>query len=201
MKENDPVDRKQLLILLSAIFLISFSLIGFEIALSRFLSVLLSYHYVFVVLSLALLGLGMGGMLVHFFRPRIPVNEHRFKVLAFLALLFSLAVSFSILAALHVGSVSNYHMDILFYGFVLLIPFLLAGMLLAEIYRIFPAISARIYGADLIGAAAGALGAIVFLNILGGMRTHFVLGVIGSLAAVLFSTVTPPCFKYFRIRG
>ena len=47
--------------------LISFCLISIEITFSRLLSVLLSYHYVFVVLSLALLGLGAGGVFVHRF--------------------------------------------------------------------------------------------------------------------------------------
>lgn len=187
MKEDDIVTKKQSWIFLSAIFLTSFSLIAFEITLSRFLSVLLSYHYVFVVLSLALLGLGVGGMFVHFFRPKIPIAEDRFAVLTFLTSLFSLAIPFSIIIILQVSCIDNIQMNILLYGFLLLIPFFLAGVLFAEVYRIFPTISAKIYGVDLIGAAAGSFGVILLLNILGGIRTNFILGVIVSLAAMLFA--------------
>ncbi len=187
MKEDDPVNRKQLWILLSAIFLTSFSLIAFEITLSRLLSVLLSYHYVFVVLSLALLGLGMGGMFVHFFRPQIPTGEKRFQVLALFTSLFSLTIPFSIIIIVQVGYIDDIQMNILLYGFLLVFPFFLAGVLLSEVYRMFPTLSGRIYGVDLIGAAAGSVGVILFLNILGGISTNFVLGVMASLAAVLFA--------------
>ena len=63
--------------LLSGVFLLSFSLLAFEITLTRILSVLLSYHYVFVVLSLALLGLGIGGIIVYVYRSRRPVTDGR----------------------------------------------------------------------------------------------------------------------------
>jgi len=88
MKGDDSVNKKQFWILLSGIFLTSFSLIAFEITASRLISVLLSYHYVFVILCLALFGLALGGMFVHFFRPQIPLEEKRFTVLAFFASLY-----------------------------------------------------------------------------------------------------------------
>jgi hypothetical protein len=187
MKEDDPTTRKQSCILLSAIFLTSFSLIAFEITLSRFLSVLLSYHYVFVVLSLALLGLGVGGMFVHFFRPKIPIAENRFEVLTFFTSLFSLAIPFSIITILQVSYIDNIQVSILFYGFLLLIPFFLSGAILAEVYRIFPAISPKIYGVDLIGAATGSFSVILLLNIIDGIRINFILGIIASLGAILFA--------------
>jgi predicted membrane-bound spermidine synthase len=93
MKEDALIRRKQLWVLLSAIFLTSICVIAFEITLSRLLSVLLSYHYVFVVLSLALLGLGAGGMFVYFFRPQLPIEENRFLVLSFVSSMFSLSMT------------------------------------------------------------------------------------------------------------
>ncbi len=47
------IGNSRLRALLAGVFLISFSLLAFEIALTRVLSVVLSYHYVFVVVSLA----------------------------------------------------------------------------------------------------------------------------------------------------
>jgi hypothetical protein len=188
MKADPLTGRKQLAVFLSAIFLISICVIAFEITLSRLLSVLLSYHYVFVVLSLALLGLGAGGMFVHFFRPQIPIEEKRFLILTFASSLFALAIPVSAILIIQVENIDDIQMTMLSYGFLLLIPFFLAGVLLAEIYRMFPALSAKIYGADLIGAAAGSLIAIPFLNMFGGISTNFVLGGMASLAAVLFAT-------------
>jgi predicted membrane-bound spermidine synthase len=187
MKEDTLIRRKQLWILQSAIFLTSICVIAFEITLSRLLSVLLSYHYVFVVLSLALLGLGTGGMFVHFFRPQLPIEENRFFVLSFVSSLFSLTIPFSAIFIIQFGYIDDIQITMLFYGFVLLVPFFLVGVLLAEVYRIFPALSARVYGADLIGAAAGSFIAFPFLDILGGISTNLVLGCMASLAAVLFA--------------
>jgi predicted membrane-bound spermidine synthase len=187
MKEDVPINRAELRLLLIAVSLTSSSLIAFEIALSRFLSVLLSHHYVFLVLSLALLGLGLGGMFVHLFRPLpTPAEEDRFVTLAFFASLYSLTVPFSIILILLAGHLDDVK-NVLLYGIVLLIPFFLAGVLFAEIYRRFPNLSARVYGADLIGAAGGSFGAILLLNLRGGVGAHFVLGVVGSFAAMLFA--------------
>jgi predicted membrane-bound spermidine synthase len=187
MKEDALIRRKQLWVLLSAIFLTSICVIAFEITLSRLLSVLLSYHYVFVVLSLALLGLGAGGMFVYFFRPQLPIEENRFLVLSFVSSMFSLTIPFSAIFIIQVEYVDDIQIAILFYCFVLVVPFFLAGVLLAEIYRMFPAVSTMIYGADLIGAAAGSFISIPLLNILGGISTNLVLGAMASLAAVFFA--------------
>lgn len=160
--------------MLAAIFFTSFSLIGFEITLSRILSVLLSYHYVFVVLSLALLGLGLGGIFIHFFNRSLS--------LAFFACLFSLTISLSVIFITQIGSMVH----LLFYCFILFIPFFFAGVLLAKVYRMFSVISSKIYGVDLVGAAAGSLGIIPFLNIFGGVETGLLLGVVASMAGLFF---------------
>ncbi len=78
VKEDNHITRRTLWVLLVGVFLISFSLLTFEISLTRVLSVVLSYHYVFVVISLALLGLGVGGIFVRLFRPQIPRGHSRF---------------------------------------------------------------------------------------------------------------------------
>jgi len=68
-----------------------------------------------------------------------------------------------------------------------LIPFLAAGALFAEVYRTFPTISPKIYGLDLIGAAAGSYGVVIVLNNADGISTNFILSLTASLSAVLFS--------------
>jgi len=191
MKEDNLLARKQLWILLSAIFLTSFSIIAFEISLSRILSVLLSYHYVFVVVSLALLGLGMGGMFVHFLRPRVPIEEKRGAVLASFSSIFSLSIALSIILVIKLGYRGIIQINILVYCILLLIPFFLAGVILAEAYRIFAAISTKIYGADLIGSASGSFGVILFLNFVASTSTALILSLVASVAAVFFAMGGP----------
>jgi predicted membrane-bound spermidine synthase len=187
MKEDATINRKASLFLLAAIFLISFSLISFEITLSRILSVLLSYHYVFFVLSFALLGLGIGGVFVHFFRPGEPGDPNRFGILATFSSLFSLAVPVSPIMILWAAHIDNDPSGIIFYGLFLFAPFFLGGALLAEVYRMFPAVSAKTYGLDLVGAAAGSLAVVPVLNILGGINANFFLGAAAAMAALLFA--------------
>jgi hypothetical protein len=186
MKEDNETNGRTPWLLLVGVFLISFSLLAFEITLTRLLSVLLLYHFVFAVVSLALLGLGAGGIFVHFFRPQIPGGDNRFGSLAMFASLISLAIPLSVILMALMGYVAAVRDNILFYCVLLFIPFFFAGVLLAEVFRMFPAISARIYGADLVGAAIGSLGVIPILDILGGINTSFLLGVVASIAALLF---------------
>ena len=189
MKENDPLGKYRSAVLLGAVFLLSFCLISYEIVLSRLLSVLLSYHYVFLVLSLALLGLGLGGMFVHFFMAKEPEKENPLDRPTLIASLFSLAVPLSSTAVILIGAMDGGEMSLVVYGCVLLPPFLSAGALLAVVYRTFPSISPLVYGADLIGAAGGAFGAVFLLDCFGGIDSVFGLGVIAAVSAVLFSAM------------
>jgi predicted membrane-bound spermidine synthase len=186
VKEDEPLNRGTLGLLLAGVFLTSFSLLAFEITLARLLSVLLLYHFVFAVVSLALLGLGVGGIFVYFFRPQVPAGDNRFGSLALLASLISLAIPVSVILMIQIGYLDSVN-NILVYGFLLFIPFFLAGVFLAEVFRMFPELSARIYGADLVGAAIGSLGVILLLNVLGGVNTSFLLGAIAAIAALLFT--------------
>ena len=187
VKADNDITRGTLWLLLVGVFLTSLSLLALEITLARLLSVLLLYHFVFAVVSLALLGLGAGGIFVHFFRPQIPSGHNRFGSLALFASLISLSIPFSVMLMVQIGYIEAIRDNILFYCFLLFIPFFFTGVLLAEVFRMFPAISARIYGADLVGAAVGSLGVILLLDILGGINTVFLLGVIASMAALLFA--------------
>ncbi len=173
--------------LLIGVFLISFSMLAFEITLSRLLSILILYHYVFAIVSLALLGLGLGGIFVYLFRPHVPAPEKRFGTLALLASFISLAIPISVILMVQIGYLDSALNSILFYCILLFFPFFFTGIFLAEVFRTFPEISARVYGADLIGAALGSLGIILFLDAFGAINTSFFLGVATAAAALLFA--------------
>ena len=187
--------------LLAGIFLVSFSLIAFEIALSRLLSVLLSYHYVFAVLAIALLGLGGGGILLHLFPGKGAGKKQPAGDFPFWAAIFSLAVSFSVILGLRLGASFRALDNIFFYGVLFLIPFFFVGILLARIYREFPTDSARIYGFDLVGAGCGSFGCLLLLDLIGVVSTLFLLGVLSSAAALLLAGMQPAGKKKWTIPG
>ncbi len=175
--------RANMRLLLLGVFLLSSSLLALEVALTRFLSVMLSYHYVFMVVSLALLGLGTGAVFLRFFKPQMThSHDNGFRNLARFAGLFALSVLFSIVAMV-LSPVAN----ILLFSFLFFIPFFFAGMFLASAFRTFPELSSRIYGADLIGAAIGSIGVVFSLNAMGGPNTVFILGIVLAVVSLLFA--------------
>src|SRR4030067_389465 len=149
-KDGRP-GRGTIWLLLAGIFLVSFSLLAFEISLTRVLSVMLLYHYVFIVISVALLGLGAGGIYVYLFRRKVSREHRRFSSLALFTGLFSLSIPLSVMVMTRLGTDS-----ILLYAIFLFIPFFFAGIILSEVFRMFPELSPKIYGADLLGAALAA---------------------------------------------
>ena len=187
--------------MLGGVFLVSFSLIAFEIALSRLLSVLLSYHYVFAVLAIALLGLGGGGIFLHLFHRSGCSEKKPAGDFPFWAAIFALTVSFSIILGLRLGASFRALDNIFFYGLLFLIPFFFVGILLARVYREFPADSAKIYGFDLVGAACGSFGCLLLLDLLGVVSTIFLIGVLSSAAALLLAGMQPPGKKKWIIPG
>lgn len=189
--EDKGLTRGTLWILLIGVFLTSFSMLAFEIALSRLLSVLILYHYVFAIVSLALLGLGLGGIFVYLFRSQPASPNSRFGPLALFASFIALAIPISVILMVRIGYLDSALNNILFYCVLLFLPFFFTGILLAEVFRTFPEISARVYGADLVGAALGSLGIIFFLDAFGAVNTGFFLGVTAGAAALLFASRVP----------
>src|ERR1700686_5359073 len=57
--------------LLAGLALTSFSALLLELALTRLFSVVLFYHFAFLAISIALLGLGAGGVFAYLLKPRL----------------------------------------------------------------------------------------------------------------------------------
>src|SRR5438034_769508 len=63
--------------LLVGVALSSFSALLLELALTRLFSVVLFYHFAFLAISIALLGLGAGGVFAHLWKQRLNTVEIR----------------------------------------------------------------------------------------------------------------------------
>ena len=57
--------------LLAGLALTSFAALLLELALTRLFSVVLFYHFAFFAISIALLGLGAGGVFAYLLKPRL----------------------------------------------------------------------------------------------------------------------------------
>ncbi len=184
----------------AAMALISFSLVLFELLLTRLFGVVLFAQ--FAHLALALLGIGVGATLQHLW-PQLMPDRGLERRVGWLALLQALLTVLAVLAVLHFPLVTQWDDPTLNYQErssikddlldqrwfaallpVLASPFAAAGLTLAGVFQRRRARIAQLYGADLIG---GALGAVVFLPalaVLSGPDVVWVIvAVLGAVAA------------------
>ncbi len=184
---EDPISKRKLILLMSGVFLVSSSLLAFEIAFARLMSVMLSYHYVFAVVSLSLFGLGIGGIVVHFSRPKAWDERSAFDSFSWLAGLCSLAMTLSVIIAIRVGHMNTLGTNLFVYGSIFFVPFFFGGMFLAKAFSHFPALSSKVYGSDLVGGAVGCIGVVLALNAFSTVCAIFLFATLTSLSGILFS--------------
>ncbi len=172
------------LTLLAGIFIISLSVLVFEIALTRIFSVLLRFHFVFLAVSLAICGLGIGGLVDFLIRRRWPRTTDSSSFLAGCALLFSLLTPTGIILLL-ATPLAGYLTSVGVITAACLPAFVAAGIFLSHAFARYASFSGHLYFADLLGAALGSCLVIVILQLVGGFNTPFVCGVGGALAALM----------------
>lgn len=174
-------------VLLAAIFLNSLAFLALQLGLTRLLSALLSHHYVFAVVALALLGLGLGGVLTHALHARWRLPLCGFSLLALYAAAGALSSAAAFAGVLGLAQAPYFYSHALWSFAILFAPFLAGGLFFAEAYRQFPRLSGQVYGADLIGAAVGSVIAIALLNFWGGIGGSYVLTAMMAAAASLLA--------------
>jgi len=172
----------------TGIFAVSAALLMTELALTRIFSVTMFYHFAFLAISIALFGLSASSVAVYVGRRRLQRFETRW-LLAGLALLHASAtlVALSALVRLRVGlnySSENLVRMLAIYGFAAL-PFFTGGGVVAIAFSRLPARINLLYGADLLGAAAGCVALIPLLNYLGAPGGVFAAAVLSCVSAVV----------------
>jgi hypothetical protein len=176
---------------------ISISILMLEIGLTRIFSVMFDFHYAFLVLSTAILGLGVGGMYVHarsrnIYTPDLKPLEELLPISSGLMALSIpellpissglMALSIPIMTILLIKV--TFFQQILFAAMLAFAPFLFGGIFLAVAFRLLPEMSPKVYAADLIGAAIGSI-LIVFALKLGGIAVTLLIALIASMPAGL----------------
>ncbi len=179
--------------LFAGVFLISFSILQAELVLTRVFSVTLWYHFAFVAVSVALLGMATGGVRVY--RRGAVADADVPGALAREARRFSLAMVGALLILLGVPFIYRISLGavvslVLIYGGVAL-PFYFGGALLALLFRARAREIGLIYAADLAGAGSGALLTVPLLNAVSAPTALVVAAAVGAVASILFARSAP----------
>jgi spermidine synthase len=176
--------------LLAGLALTSFSTLLLELALTRLFSVVLFYHFAFLAISIALLGLGAGGVFAYLLKGRLAGVETRG-----LATLLCLANSVVVLVVLEIVLHVPVALEVSWKNFLRLtvlylaaaVPFFLTGLLFAVVFARETHRIPRLYGADLCGGAVACLAVVPLLNLLGGPNTILVAAVSLAVAAMVWA--------------
>jgi len=164
----------------------SLSCLVFELSLLRIFSITLWHHFAFMVISIAMLGIGASGTVLAVF-PRLQDRRH----IPFIALLFALSLPASYLAANVVpfdpARMSWDRLQLVFialYYLVLSVPFLFFGMIMAASFTGLSARSGAIYASDLLGAGTGSMAVLLFLSFGGPENAVFAASCLAAAAVV-----------------
>ena len=173
----------------AAISLTSFSTLLLELALTRLFSVVLFYHFAFLAISVALLGLGAGGVFAYLWRNWLARFETR-RLAAALSSSNAVAIVLTLLVVLHVPVSLDLSRGNLFHlaGMYLTsaVPFFLTGLTFSVVFAREARHVTRLYGADLLGGALACLAVIPLLNWLGGPNALLFAAFASGVAAMVW---------------
>ncbi len=166
------------------ILVVSLVVICFEIISTRISSVIFVQNYAFIILSLAILGLGSGG--IYSFYKIKPGEESTINPKIFGRFIFLSGLSLIIFIALEIllSLTSPY-----VYFFLLFIPFFFAGIVYAEFFRNYAGAGFKIYASDLIGAALGSVLSIYVFDLFNAANAVIFLALVLFISSVNYFTI------------
>src|SRR6202158_652451 len=176
--------------LLTGLALTSFAALLLEVALTRLFSVVLFYHFAFLAISIALLGLGAGGGFAHLRKNQLARFEPR-SLVARLCSINALIVPVVLVIVLRIPV----SLDISKANFLRLsaiymasaVPFFITGLQFSVVFARQATHISRLYAADLAGGARACLAIVPLLNWLGGPNTVLFTGVCMALAGTIWA--------------
>lgn len=163
-----------------AVCLCAWAVLAYEISLTRVFSVLFRSPYVFLILSIAVCGLGLGAA-VAAWRP--GRGEHTAPLIG-PAVALAVAVPLPVLLMLTLLSGWVASANAVGMALLTLLPYLAAGVLLARAFSGYADQAGRLYFFDLAGAALAACTTGWLLGRLGGLAMPFVIGAAVALGAL-----------------
>lgn len=197
MSQQGPCNEGRIL---PAVFLVSAATLTYEIGLIRIFSISQGYHFAFMVISIALLGIGAGGAVVTVAGGRWPVasDQKMPNHLSTLSVLFSIVSVLSFIAANHiifdpVKAAWNRmeFLKILAQYMVLSLPFIISGMILSAAYRSMSDRVHKLYLADMAGAGTGCILVLYILSKSAGEGAIIISAALSMIASLFFLSASP----------
>ena len=170
-----------------SLFLLSASILCFEIISTRIASVIFVQDYAFIILSLALLGLGSGGVFSYY---RIKSTENPSRILLRSFLILGVSLCLFIVAVIELALTNPFVFFIL-----LFIPFLISGIVYAQIYKTYSSLSFPLYAFDLSGAAVGSVASLGLISILGAPNGILALALVMFCLSTVLMRAGPSMWK------
>ena len=172
-------------LLFAGIFLTALSGLVLEVSITRIFSAAIWYHFAFVAVSVALVGLGASGLVV----------QHRVKKLKGkwaenLTIYSAWGITIFIPLTLFVmHALASQVIYLPLFMILFSVPFFLVGIIISAAFNAFASVAGRLYAADLIGASAGALLVVLFLVLTGGEGSTLIVGLIAAIGGTIFSRI------------
>jgi len=177
-------------VLLLGLGLTSFAALLLELALTRLFSVVLFYHFAFLAISIALLGLGAGGVFAYVAKAKLARRTTR-NLAAGLCMLNSVLIVLVLEIVLHVPVAltvtwkNSSRLSVLYIAAA--VPFFLTGLIFSVVFSRETWRVSQLYGADLTGGALACLAVVPLLNWIGGPNTILFAGFAMAAAGIAWS--------------
>ena len=153
-----------------------------ELSLTRVFSVVFYYHFAFLAISIALFGLGAGGIFSYIVAGwKAPLFTRLGRLSAVNSLLVLLALALILAQKNDPGG-----WDIALIYFPTALPFFISGTIVSLVISETIENVNRVYFADLLGAAGGCLLLLPLLDLLTGPNTVIAAGVLFAVAAAIW---------------
>src|SRR5215213_9608713 len=151
--------RSFFIFLLVLLFVLSLSIILFELALTRIFSIVLWYDYAFMAISIAFFGLGIGSFMIHIQKDKFNALKKKSTIdpqFTFSSRIVRYAIAYGISVPLFIfliGYIPSDTSHIYLFYLISSVPFFFAGAGMALIFLAMSEKISKLYFADLIGAA------------------------------------------------
>jgi spermidine synthase len=175
---------------MTGVLVMSFASLLLELSLTRLFSVVLFYHFAFLAISIALLGLGAGGVFSYLLKKtleRWTVEQIGTLVgtVNAVLMLIVLEVDLHVPVSLQLTKLNFYKLTAIY--LVSALPFFLTGLFFSVLFARRSSQISNLYAADLVGGSLACIGIVPLLNFLGGPNTVLFAGIAMAVSALLWA--------------
>ncbi len=178
--------------ILFSIFLISFSILSYEILLMRVFSITSWSHFAYMIISIALLGFGASGTFISLLQARL--KKHFYFFFTLFSLLFSLSLWLCFVLSQKIPFnpflivwYKRQYLYLMEYYLLLFIPFFLGASCIGLSFSQLGQKINKIYFSNLLGSGSGALGVIFLMYLLSPTSILLLITAVAFLSTLISS--------------